>query len=99
MKQVDILRHNAPEIVAGGLNAKSQQWGETRYDKRGSVITKWMTKMDMVVANTRDEPKFKRRESLSIIDPTLVSINSKTDVQNLNFSDKESQKRSLLHNF
>ena len=70
---IEIRRRNKPVIVAGDFNAKSAEWGSPNEDRRGTVMTEWMSALGMVVLNRGDRPTFVRKNQRSYIDVTMCT--------------------------
>ncbi|XP_043472927.1 uncharacterized protein LOC122505400 [Leptopilina heterotoma] len=60
-------------LIAGDFNSKSPEWGETRLDKRGTLVSDMVAANDLVVMNRGREFTFRRGVSGSIIDLTIAS--------------------------
>ncbi|XP_043475040.1 uncharacterized protein LOC122506788 [Leptopilina heterotoma] len=60
-------------LIAGDFNSKSPEWGETRLDRRGTLVSDMVAANDLVVVNRGQEFTFKRGVSGSIIDLTIAS--------------------------
>ena len=59
-----------PIIIAGDLNAKSQEWNNIKANKSGELIEQMLTKQNMICLND-GQPT--RRNSTSVIDLVLTS--------------------------
>jgi len=60
-------------LIAGDFNSKSPEWGESRSDRRGAVISEFVARNDLVILNRGNESTFQRGEAASIIDITIGS--------------------------
>lgn len=63
--------HRKPIIIMGDFNAKAIEWGETKTDSRGEILSEWISKNSLVLNNKGSRPTFARGRSESIIDLTL----------------------------
>lgn len=64
-------------IVAGGFNSHSPEWGSTRLDTRGSMLSDFATSLGLTICNVGSRPTFRRANSASIIDVTLERFPSR----------------------
>ncbi|XP_043474028.1 uncharacterized protein LOC122506100 [Leptopilina heterotoma] len=60
-------------LIAGDFNSKSPEWGETRLDRRGILVSDMLATNGLVVLNRGHEFTFRRGESGSILDLTIAS--------------------------
>ncbi|XP_043479874.1 uncharacterized protein LOC122509708 [Leptopilina heterotoma] len=60
-------------LIAGEFNSKSPEWGETRQDRRGILVSDMLATNGLVVLNRGHEFTFRRGESGSILDLTIAS--------------------------
>ncbi|XP_043469805.1 uncharacterized protein LOC122503366 [Leptopilina heterotoma] len=60
-------------LIAGDFNSKSPEWGETRQDRRGILVTDMVSANDLVVMNRGKELTFRRGASGSILDLTFAT--------------------------
>ena len=69
----NIRSQKKPIILVGDFNAKSQSWGSTTEDKRGSMTLDWAASLDLVLINEGNVPTFRRGEQQSHLDLTFAS--------------------------
>lgn len=62
-----------PVILAGDLNAKAAQWGDSRTDARGRVLFDWATRTGVDPLNTGREHTCVRANGGSVVDVTFAS--------------------------
>lgn len=62
-------------LIGGDFNAKSWGWGESRQDRRGTLVAEWIGAENLVILNRGVVPTFRRRSQESIIDLTLCTEN------------------------
>ncbi|XP_051170483.1 uncharacterized protein LOC127287535 [Leptopilina boulardi] len=60
-------------LIAGDFNSKSLEWGESRLDRRGTLVANMVAANDLVVMNRGQQFTFSRGVSESIIDLTIAS--------------------------
>ncbi|XP_043470225.1 uncharacterized protein LOC122503663 [Leptopilina heterotoma] len=60
-------------LIAGDFNSKSPEWGETRLDRRGTLVTDMISANGLVVLNRGKEFTFRRGVSGFILDLTIAS--------------------------
>lgn len=77
-------------IVAGDFNAKSSQWGMTRTDGRGKIVTEWLAQNDLIVKNKGKSPTFERKSYGSILDLTIATNQIGNSIHKWKVSDEES---------
>ncbi|VDH93335.1 Hypothetical predicted protein [Mytilus galloprovincialis] len=70
--KLEDVKSNIPLIIAGDLNAKSQEWRNIKTNKAGELIENMLTKQDMICIND-GQPT--RRNSDSVIDLMLMNSN------------------------
>lgn len=58
-------------LVTGDFNAKSPEWGDHRFDRRGELVSQLLVKWKFTVANSGNSPTFQRGEARSVIDLTF----------------------------
>lgn len=80
MREIDELEKSLRSargevIIAGDFNSKAQEWGETRFDRRGRIVCEFLSRNDLIILNEGREPTFRRSNAASIIDLTLASPN------------------------
>lgn len=59
-------------------------------DATSRVVTEWMAENDLVIANWRNNPTFRRREQTSIIDLTMATNDMRPRISDWHVSDEES---------
>nr|CAI5854663.1 unnamed protein product [Callosobruchus analis] len=84
------LRHKGNYIVMGDFNAKSALWGSPVTDRRGRILSEWISAMNLVVLNEGDTPTFQRYNNSSFIDVTFASQKVAKDVNSWSVLDSES---------
>ncbi|XP_043465285.1 uncharacterized protein LOC122500429 [Leptopilina heterotoma] len=68
------LRESRLDVfVTGDFNAKSPEWGESRFDKRGKVIGEMVSRNSLITVNRGRAWTFRRGAIGSIIDLTIAS--------------------------
>lgn len=77
-------------IVAGDYNAKSPQWGMPTADRRGDVVTEWMSTNNLVLLNQVGKPTFERRGYTSTLDLTISTEDIEPRLTKWEVSEKES---------
>ncbi|XP_051159331.1 uncharacterized protein LOC127280415 [Leptopilina boulardi] len=60
-------------LIAGDFNSKSPEWGESRLDRRGTLVANMVAANDLVVMNRGRKFTFRRGVAGSIIDLTIAS--------------------------
>ena len=71
LQDIALLNLNVT-ILGGDLNGKAHEWGESREDDRGNLITNWCAANDMMVMNRGNKPTFEVRDKKSIVDITVA---------------------------
>lgn len=88
--KVDIRKSTCTKILVGGdLNSKSQEWGSSVEDSRGTILSEWISELGFMIINSGNKPTFVNRETTSIIDITLASIPLCRKIKNWIVSDEE----------
>lgn len=92
LEQIETIMRsrNEESLIVGDFNAKSPQWGMNMTDKRGQILTEWISQHDLYVKNVGKMPTFQRREYGSILDLTLASEKISKKIANWEVSEKES---------
>ncbi|XP_043479937.1 uncharacterized protein LOC122509761 [Leptopilina heterotoma] len=60
-------------LIAGDFNSKSAEWGETRRDRRGILVSDMVSAGQLAVLNRGNKFTFRRGISGSILDLTIAS--------------------------
>lgn len=70
------VQHNAGAgsdvIVAGDFNSHSAEWGSSKEDARGSLLSNFASALDLTVCNVGSVPTFRRVNATSVIDVTFA---------------------------
>lgn len=89
-------RKNLRTIICGDFNAKNPIWGGEQKCDRGEKLAEFCAALDLIVLNTDEHPTFRRGESTSFIDVTLVTADLAgnvsswlVDVEDENLSDHQ----------
>lgn len=76
-------------LLGGDFNAKSQEWGSDREDRKGTLLSQWITELGLVIVNQGNKPTFVRGNTSSNIDITLCSRSLSRKIKNWRVSDEE----------
>lgn len=91
------IRTNSTKvIVAGDLNAKSPEWGSPSEDRRGRLVTEWLSSLNLTVINNGRTPTFERGQQKSYIDVTLCSEDVSRYIKNWEVLNEET---GSYHNY
>lgn len=69
-------------IVTGDFNAKHSEWGSPVNDSKREFLADFIYSLGLSACNQEDKPTWKRGDSESCIDVTIVSINIAVRVTN-----------------
>ncbi|KAF0736587.1 Uncharacterized protein FWK35_00023750 [Aphis craccivora] len=64
-------------IIAGDFNSHSPEWGSTRLDPKGAMLSDFATSLGLTVCNVGSRATFRRANIASIIDVTLERFPSR----------------------
>ena len=86
----DSVRSTRKDVfMTGDFNSKSPQWGETRLDKRGTIVEEMVARSDLTVVNAGQVFTFTRGDSGSIIDLKIATAGVARRISDWNVLDKE----------
>lgn len=77
-------------IIAGDFNAKSPLWGMNFTERRGQLLSEWISTHNLVVANTGNMPTFQIENYGSILDLTIVTETISPEICNWEVLQEES---------
>nr|CAH7745583.1 unnamed protein product [Callosobruchus chinensis] len=77
-------------IICGDFNAKSPEWNGQFSDRRGDLLSEWLSELALVVMNEGNTPTFIRRSSKSILDLTFASEDCCGQIHNWKVLENES---------
>lgn len=80
---------NQRVLVTGDFNSKHPEWGETRMDRRGILVSEMLARKDLVAVNEGTNPTFERGASSSIIDITLADPRTSALIEDWGVLDEE----------
>ena len=68
-----ISNFNKPVLIIGDFNARSPQWGSSSFNKRGRLVSKFISDNDLLLLNNSEPTHFSTHNSFSNIDLSLCS--------------------------
>ena len=70
-RDIKLSKLRSKQVTVGdGFNAKATEWGSPTDDRRGSLMTEWLSEANMVVLDQGNQPTFVRYNQESYIDVT-----------------------------
>lgn len=68
---MELIHGILAELVMEDFNAKAPEWGSPTQDKRGEILTEWLSMLDLVVHNTGEATFIRGTSTLRVRPKTL----------------------------